>query len=114
MNGGQSSMGMISAVSGVLAVLGHGCCCMPFIGMFSAFLVIALEAVAIITGVLARKEAAAKGEIDGRARIGLVSGAIAILITVVYAVVIGSAFVAYLFMVVAYLFVAVGVAIAGG
>lgn len=100
MNDGQNAMGMVSAVCGILAVLGHGCCCVPIISSIAPFLVIALEIVAIVCGLLARKQAAAQGETDGRAMIGLVSGALAILMTITYVVVFGSAIVAYLLLVV--------------
>jgi hypothetical protein len=105
-NEGQNAMGMVSAVCGILAVLGHGCCCVPIVSSIAPFLVIALETAAIVCGVLARQQAAAKGETDGRAMIGLVSGGLAILMTLAYVLLMGSAVVAYLALV-------LGLAVAG-
>ncbi len=93
-------MGMVSAVTGILAVLGHGCCCLPIVSYFAPFLVIILEIVSLITGVLARQQAAQNGETDGLAMVGLISGGIAVLMSIAYVLLFGSVIVGYLALIV--------------
>lgn len=96
MNDGQNTMGMISAVCGILAILGHGCCCLPIISYIAPFLVIILEMAAIITGVMARQQAAAQGGTDGLAMVGILSGSLAVLMSIGYVLLFGAAIFAYI------------------
>lgn len=107
MNDGQNVMGTVSAVCGFLAVIGHGCCCLPIISYIAPFIVIVLEIVALATGFLARSQAAQLGESDLMATIGLLLAVIAILMSIGYVVLFGGAIFAYILLV-------FGLAISGG
>jgi len=96
MNDGQNTMGMISAVCGILAILGHGCCCLPIISYIAPFLVVVLEVVAIVTGMMARQQAAAQGGTDSLAMVGILTGSLAVLMSIGYVLIFGAAIVAYI------------------
>jgi len=99
MNEGQHPLGTVSAVTGVFATVGHGLCCLPFIGYIAPFVVLSLEAVSLITGFLAYRQAAARGETDAAAMVGLVSGGVAVLMTIAYVLLFSSLIFGYMALV---------------
>ena len=107
MNEQGNVMSTISVVCGVLALFGHGCCCLPIISYIAPFIVIVLEILAIVTGFVARNQAAELGESDPLATLGLALGVIAVLMSLAYVVMFGG-------LIFAYILAILGIAVAGG
>ena len=76
-------LSIVSLVAGILAIVGHGCCCIPFIGSFFGILVMILEVVAIITGVIANSQKE-PGTSEPLALAGIGTGVVAMLMSVAY------------------------------
>lgn len=76
-------LSIVSLVAGILAIVGHMCCCVPFIGVFFGILVMILEVVAIVTGFLARSQAE-EGQSDPLALAGIATGLGAAVISLIW------------------------------
>lgn len=74
---------IVSLVAGILAIVGHGCCCIPFIGSFFGILVVILEVVAIVTGFVANSQKE-EGTSEPLALAGIGTGIVAVLMSVAY------------------------------
>ena len=82
--GGTNVLAVVSLITGVLALLSSGCCCVPILSMFSAVLLPVLSLVAIVTGILGLGQAKVTGQGKGlsMAGIGLGTGAIVVALAV--------------------------------
>jgi hypothetical protein len=70
----NDTLGTVSAVCGVLSLLGTGCCCIPlinYIAMLVFPLTMVLMIVGLVTGFMGRSNAAATGGNPQMANIGL-------------------------------------------
>ncbi len=76
-------LAIVSLVAGILAILGHGCCCIPFVGAIFGILVLILEVVAIVTGFIARSKAE-EGQSEPLAMAGIAAGIVAVLMSIAY------------------------------
>lgn len=76
-------LSVVSLVAGILAIVGHMCCCVPFIGVFFGILVMILEVVAIVTGFIARSQAE-EGQSEPLALAGIATGAGAAVISIIW------------------------------
>lgn len=76
-------LSIVSLVAGILAILGHGCCCIPLIGVLFGLLVVLLEVVAIVTGVIANAQKE-EGQSEPLAIAGIATGAVAALMSIVF------------------------------
>ena len=83
-------LSIVSLVAGIAAIFGHVCCCIPFLGVFFGLIVILLEAVAIISGVIARSQAE-EGQNDTLAMVGIAAGAVAALMSITFVILTFSA-----------------------
>lgn len=93
---GPSPLAIASLVCGVLALVGHGCCCLPIISYVAPFLVITFEMVALILGFVARSQAAEQGRSEPLAMAGIGLAIAAILMSLLYLMMMGGLFMAYL------------------
>jgi hypothetical protein len=87
--GGSNTMALVSAISGALAIVGTGCCCVPIVSCFAQLIVPVLALVAIVTGILGMSKANELGGTGkGMAMAGIGMGVGAFLLGIV-AVVVG-------------------------
>ena len=77
-----NTLATVSAVLGVLSVLGTMCCCVPLISYLAMVLVPLLSLGAIITGFVARGQAAQTGVGGTAANIGIAGGFVSMIICV--------------------------------
>lgn len=78
-----NTLATVSAVLGVVSVLGTCCCCVPLISYLAMVLVPMLSLAAIITGIFARQQAQRTGVGMTPAMIGIGGGIGAVVIMVI-------------------------------
>lgn len=93
---GPSPLAIASAVCGALALVGHGCCCLPIISYIAPMVVVTLELVGLILGFVARSQAAQEGRSEPVALAGIGLSIAAILVSIVYVMMMGGLVMAYL------------------
>ena len=83
MDGTPNQAATISVVTGGLAFVGNGCCCIPIISYLAAVVVPALAVVAIVTGGLGLSAASTgDGEGRGAAMVGMSLGILTLLMDI--------------------------------
>jgi hypothetical protein len=76
---------LVALITGILSLLGNGCCCVPIISILAIFaypLTAILMVVSLITGVLGVMRARANGEGMALAAVGLVASGVGVALLV--------------------------------
>jgi hypothetical protein len=95
-----NTLAIASLVFAMLAILGHGCCCLPIISYIAPFFVVAFEVLGLVLGLVAwSKRDPERGE--PMAMVGIVASVVAMLMSLAYLLLFGGVILAYMVAVVA-------------